>query len=198
MNKQEREYFLSKCLYDAFREQFFNLQKDLETRAMALIPKRFIELINDEEAKEFVSSYSIAEVEISSADKSQKAIACQPQYGVAHYMPTGSYLSERDRSVVERLKFSAIKVPYKLTSITIEDDALLERYIDLWDRYLKAREQLQSLCLSYRSRDKFAEDFPEYKKYLPPKKVAAKMPAVIVADVRSKLAELGVPPVVEA
>lgn len=193
MNKQERSSFLSKCLYDVFREQFYNFQKDIEAEAIKLIPKKFIELMSDEDSKEFVSAYSLSEIKIITPDESTTVLVCQPIYGLSSYMP-GSYLSEKDKRVVERLKITNIKVPYKLTTTIIINIDLFNRYLDLWDRYLKAREQLQSLCFSYRSRDKFAADFPEYKKYLPPKVVITKLPTVIVDDVRNSLSALGVPP----
>ena len=198
MNKKDREHFLKQCLYDAFRGQFLDLQKDMEKKALDLVPKRFLELVNDKECEKYVGRYSVSRIQIKNTDKENVVIAYQPIYGLAECVPTGRYLTSVEEKLVENVKITSFKVPYNMTTIVIDDCQLYDQYLDLWGRYSQAREALLALCLSYRSQDKFVADFPEYKKYLPPKAVVAKLPTVIIDDVRSSLAELGIPPAVKA
>ena len=60
-------------------------------------------------------------------------------------------------------------------------------------RPVAACDKLYSLLYSYNVREKFAGDFPEFAKYLPALAVKAKLPAVIVRDVRAELSKFGIP-----
>ena len=78
--------------------------------------------------------------------------------------------------------------------VIIKNTEIFNNYNKLWADYTAARASLNELALAYRSVDKFAEDFPEYKKYLPPKIIKSNLPAIQIDDVRIKLAGLGIPP----
>lgn len=78
------------------------------------------------------------------------------------------------------------------TSFTLRDETIIADYRQLWEDLLDAKRQLEQLLYSYRNREKFTEAFPELAKHLPPAKTPARLPAVIIEDVRAKLAKLSI------
>ena len=75
----------------------------------------------------------------------------------------------------------------------ITERKMVKAYKSVWADYVAARDKLGALLNSYTMREKFAGDFPEFAKYLPPVPTKARLPAVIVKDVRAELSKLGIP-----
>jgi len=72
------------------------------------------------------------------------------------------------------------------------DALIVSDYHQIWHDLDTAREKLTELLHSYRAREKFAEAFPDLAKHLPPARTPSKLPAIIIDDVRTSLANLGI------
>ena len=76
---------------------------------------------------------------------------------------------------------------------TINGFSIITDYDQAWDDYRTAYEKLSSLLASYNNREKFAADFPDLAKHIPPLVKSVGLPCVIVTDVMAELAKVGVP-----
>lgn len=190
MNKTERISVLSKSLYDTFNPQFLTLKKTLADEVKNIIPEKFIKLINDPDSAVYVDKYCVSRVILSDQHKT-KMTAVEPKYTSHGDDPfINIWQSDQNFSII---KFTDIKAPHSLREPVLENVALFEMYHEVWRHYLLAHQILSELLASYRSRAKFATDFPELEKYLPPSHQPAKLPAVPVNQFKHDLAALGIP-----
>lgn len=152
---------------------------------------RFLELMADEGSRRYVSVVS-APNPLYLHDGSRRAL-CAPRsgtYGKLLPLPTRAY---PDREHYAALKPDDVVVPTSVDFATIEDAGVTLDYHAVWSDYHAAVEKLSALLYSYATREKFVTEFPEYERFLPPVEQKAKLPAVIVADVRAGLSALGIP-----
>lgn len=91
------------------------------------------------------------------------------------------------------MKTPEIPVPTTMYEVKVEDKTFSETYLSTWEDYSFAALKLSKLMMSYKTQEKFVEDFPEFDKYLPKKNMVSALPAIIVKDVRNELAKLGIP-----
>lgn len=152
---------------------------------------RFLELMADEGSRQYVSVVSAPSPRYLH-EGSRRAL-CSPRvsaYGKLLPTPTRSY-PERDEYAP--LKPDDVVVPTTTDFAEITDPDVIADYLTVWGDYRSAVERLSALLYSYSTRERFVAEFPEYERFLPPVEEKAKLPAVIVADVRAGLSALGIP-----
>ena len=188
MNKKERQSFVNKVLYDAYREKFLDFKKKVRAEIVLKIPKRFLKLYNNEDDRKYLVRCAVNEILFS-----DKNVFCMPDFGnCQNYMPDFVYRSSLEDGF-EKVRYSDLKVPHSMDTVKLLDSDLLAEYIELWGSYLKAYQEISSLAYSYRSRDKFAAEFPEFAKYLPEKVTIVRLPMIQVDVARDGLASVGIP-----
>lgn len=147
----------------------------------------FVKLYADEESRAYLAVCSMNHFYFTVGGKGARAAI--PVYGKAVSMPDNTWHLDRE----SYKSFGEIYAPTRPNEFTVGDAALTQAYVKTWAKYLAAHSKLSALLNSYTTREKLASDFPEYAKYLPKIESKAKLPAVIVKDVRAELASLGVP-----
>jgi hypothetical protein len=191
----DREEVLRRVLTEAFKPRFGALHKSAEDLLRKLLAKdhpRFIELLVDKTASAYLAISSSKEAMRLNADGKKVKLAA-PVYGVLGSEPTDY------RGFDGKLRLvTDIIVPCGMGDFVIADAKFLKTYSQAWADYGAAWHKLASVLASYKTREKLVADFPEFEVHLPELTVPAKLPAVIVKDVRRDLKTLGVSAVVAA
>jgi hypothetical protein len=192
MTKKERQNILNKILYDAYRSLFLDFKAKVKLEIISKIPAKFSELYADEECKEFLNTSHVGTI-IFQID-SYKWVFCAPDFNnCQRQKPSGYLYSSSKDGGYEKERFRDIICPKSMDTVTFDNIDLYDEYHKLWDAYIDAYIQVESLLYSYKSDAKFASEFPEFAKYLPEKVIIQKLPAVQVDTVRTKLASVGIP-----
>lgn len=187
LKNTDRKQVIDKALEDAFAPRFNEFAKRLRARYAAQIAEAhpvFAKLVKNSDARPYLAVSTVREFYLGGRP------VLTPKYGARCELPEAGWI---DRDLYAWVQGSDMAVPADCWKAKIEDADFSAEYIGLWRGCAVARTTLSELLNSYAVREKFAEDFPELAKYLPPIEVKARLPAVIVADVRSKLAAVGVP-----
>jgi hypothetical protein len=191
----DREEVLRRVLTEAFKPRFEALKKSAEDLLRKLLVRdhpRFIELLADKTAGNYLAtSHSKAAMRLNANGEKIKQAA--PVYGVCGSEPTDY------RGFDGKLRLvTDVIVPCGMGDFVIADTTYLKTYSQAWSDYEAAWHKLASVLAAYKTREKLIADFPEFEVHLPELTVPAKLPAVIVKDVRRDLKKLGVPAVVAA
>jgi hypothetical protein len=193
----DREEVLRRVLTEAFKPRFGAIGGAADNLLRKLLAKdhpRFIELLADKTASAYLATSSSKEAMRLNAEGEKIKLAA-PVYGVLGSEPTQHWYSCGEKLV--RLCTESI-VPCGMGDFVIADAKFLKTYSQAWADYEAAWYKLASVLASYKTREKLIADFPEFEVHLPELTVPAKLPAVIVKDVRRDLKKLGVPAVVAA
>lgn len=190
----DREEVIERALTDAFAPRFRaianKLQEALRKRLTAEHPK-FLALIADPETKPYVAVCGVGRIYLVGDTDEEKLRAVAPQYGrrVAMLTRLGYYKGE-DYSA---LQAEDTVLPPHFGDVVIANKNILRAYRKAWTDYSAACDKLYALLNSYTVREKFAADFPEFAKYLPPIEKKAALPMIVIPDVRKALSAVGVP-----
>jgi hypothetical protein len=190
----DREEVLRLVLKEAFEPRFDALLKRAEsllTKHLAKEHPRFVELFADTASRAYLAMSVNTRPYLKNKDNSL-ACMCSPKYETYDEQPDCKYPN------TERYRHFAMSptVPCSLATFVVEDAKLLAAYSQAWVDYSAAWTKLYAVLCSYSQREKLIADFPEFEAYLPELLVKAKLPSVIVKDVRRDLKKLGVPAVV--
>lgn len=188
MKNSDRADALRRILSDSFAPRFAEINRKLTAALRAHIAQEhpvFRKMMDDDTMRGYVAFSNMTRFRIN------ENIAAIPSYGVCGEMPTGTHLGYGN--YCSAMTDSDTPVPAGLGRVSVNDSDLWAEYTSAWSDYLAARNKVMSLLRSYKTRDKLAADFPEFAKYIPPAVVKAKLPSVIVADVRADLKGFGVP-----
>lgn len=188
LKNTDRKQVIDKALTEAFAPRFNDFAKRLRARYAEQVAEAhpvFAKLVKNSDARPYLAVSTVREFYVGGAP------VLTPKYGARCEMLIRGEWADREKYVW--VQAGDLTVPSDCWKAKIEDADFSKEYATIWADYGRARETLSELLNSYTVREKFAEDFPELAKYLPPIEVKARLPAVIVADVRSKLAAVGVP-----
>lgn len=195
LKKEDRELVLRKVLTEAFEKRFYDIGDELVIRARAQVAAehpRFVELLLDEQAKQYI--YAISRYAIfAKVDDTEFRYARPHRYGQPAEMPAQRWYNKERQNATEIIARLSLHVPGGYGDVYINSPEIIERYRKAWADYTEAQAKLSALLNSYSTREKLAEDFPEFAKHVPLAQAKAKLPAVIVTDVLAELAVLGVP-----
>lgn len=195
LKKEDRELVLRKVLTEAFEKRFYDIGDELVIRARAQVAAehpRFVELLADEQTKQYVyasSRYAI----FAKVDGTEFRYARPNSYGRPAEMPTQRRVDREQQNATESSARLSLHVPGSYGDVFVSTPEIIERYRKTWADYTEAQAKLSALLNSYSTREKLAEDFPEFAKHVPLAQAKIKLPAVIVTDVLAELAVLGVP-----
>lgn len=184
----ERKQVIDRALRDSFAPRFSAFAECLRGRYAEQIAKEhpvFSKLVKNADARPYLAVSTVREFYVDGTP------ALTPKYGAWCEMPTRQEWVDREK--YSWVQAGDLTVPADCWKAKINDTGLSKEYAAIWTDYSGAIRTLSELLGSYNVREKFEEDFPELAKYLPAIEVKARLPAVIVADVRTKLAAVGVP-----
>lgn len=188
LKNSDRKQVIDRALTESFAPRFALFSEILRAKYAEQVTAEhpvFAKLIKNPDVRPYLAVSTVREFFLNGAP------VLTPKYGArCEALVKGERV---DREKYSWVQAGEASVPTDCWKAKIEDADLFAEYHTLWNEYARAHETLSSLLNSYSGREKFVEDFPELAKYLPPVEVKARLPAVIVADVRSKLAAVGVP-----
>lgn len=148
----------------------------------------FIKLASDKETLRYLQYLSCTHFTIPTGDGG--AIAARPN---DWEQPSQKPERWERNTNTKQLSSDDLIITSKIGSqFCIKDAGIISDYHQIWHDLDAAREKLTELLHSYRAREKFAEAFPDLAKHLPPARTPSKLPAVIIDDVRTSLASLGI------
>ena len=191
LKNTDREEVMRRALSDAFAPRFAAIRtrlQELLRQHLTADHSQFVKLAKDPETRRYLALQNVRNFYFVDGEQSHKAAA--PKYGKWGELPTTGYL---DRECYESMQDSDTAVPYFMTEYKATDRKLLKEYTAAWRDYGAAFDKLRALLNSYTTREKFVADFPEFDKYLPPIVTKARLPAVVVPQVRAELSALGIP-----
>lgn len=192
LKKEDRELVLRKVLTEAFEKRFYAVRDAMRAEIAAHIAKthpRFVELAADETARSYLTSDCVSVVRLPDGRR-----ATSPVYGTAVEEPDvrSYYTRSPEWAYLDVSNKVRLAKPSTYTAC-VSAPTTIASYDKCWTDYTAAQAKLSALLNSYSSREKLAEDFPEFAKHVPLAQAKAKLPAVIVTDVLAELAVLGVP-----
>jgi hypothetical protein len=189
----DRDEVLRRVLAETFTPRFGDIQKQMQAALRASLAAehpQFVKLAKDPESRKYLATTNVRNFYFIDGEESH--IAASPCYGKWVDMPAGGY-RYLDRDSYSSITDGDTAVPCSMSEFKITDRKMVKVYKSVWADYVAARDKLRALLNSYTMREKFAGDFPEFAKYLPPVPTKARLPAVIVKDVRAELSKLGIP-----
>lgn len=191
LKNADRELVLTKVLTEAFVARFNALRDELHANVTANIAAaypRFVELYNDPTSKPWIACRYLDSVFLPDGRK-----AFRPHFGKRVEEPRcASQYSRVDNATgINVSQKQYLPAPQSYTA-KITDEALQAKYDKAWADYIAAYDKISAVLSSYTTREKLAEDFPDFAKHVP---LAQRMnlPAVVVSDVMAELAAVGVP-----
>lgn len=189
----DRDEVLRRVLAETFTPRFADIQKQAQAALRANLADdhpQFVKLAKDPDTRKYLATTNVGKFYL--IDGKEFIILAAPQYGRPVDIPShGNHWPNRENH--STIGDSDTIAPASMGSFSIDDAKMLKAYRAVWADYVAARDKLSALLYSYATREKFVADFPEFAKYLPPVAVKAKLPVVIVKDVRRELSKLGVP-----
>jgi len=194
LKNADRDEVVRRALSDAFAHRFTAIQKQLQDLLRDKLQKEhpeFVKLAKNPDTRRYLATTNARN--ICFVDGEETHIAAAPVYGQRTDMPEHCryYSVERERHTL--IQDSDTVIPCNMGDFKVSDRKVLKEYRKAWVDYVAACDKLYALLYSYTVREKFAADFPEFAKYLPALTVKAKLPAVIVKDVRAELSKFGIP-----
>lgn len=192
MTKAMREDVLEGVLTEAFRERFNEIAVQLTGFVRASVQANhpvFCQLVKDTVAKPYLAiDFSPS---VYRATEKYKSAYFQPEYGIAVACPEQTW---KLGDSVSWLPIKDVEAPQRAGDTVIPAEHAINRdYLALWADYTAAQAKLDALLRSYKSREKFEADFPDFARHLPTRVFTAPLPTVIVKDVLQDLAKVGVP-----
>lgn len=184
----DRNQVMERVLRDTFKPQFNEIAKsisELLRQHLNQYHPKFVAAYSDAETRPYLAMRTIWDIKFNSQ------LAVTPVYGVECEILDHHRYFTQDK--YDKIK-SDILVPSDMDDFRINNLALFTKYQLVWSRYTEAQKKLSSMLYSYRSRDKFTKDFPEFAKFLPPARQKIGLPMVVVGDVRKELCDLGICP----
>lgn len=193
LKNSDRDDVLRRVLTETFTPRFADIKKQAQVALRANLAAehpQFVKLVKDVESLKYLAKTNVSRFYL--IDGKESVLLASPQYGRYVDIPaSGNRGSNReDHSTIGD---DDTVVPQTMGHFSIDDAKMLKAYKAVWADYVAARGKLSALLYSYATREKFVVDFPEFAKYLPPVVTKAKLPVVIVKDVRRELSKLGVP-----
>lgn len=186
----DRQEVLERVLREAFKPKFDAILEEVKTLLISHLNQKhpvFMEMLSDKQKRHYMA--------VSHTDRLYigERRCAYPIYGKNASMPQPHHFIYRsDEYAAMTLK--DVNIPMSMNEFIIDEKAeLFKTYSATWKAYSEAYKELSGLLNSYRSRDKFEKDFPEYKDYLPALEVKKQLPQVIASEVRGKLSSLGIP-----
>ena len=193
LKNSDRDEVLRKVLEETFTPRFADILKQAQILLRANLAAdhpQFVKLAKDPATRQYLATTNVGKFYF--VDGKESVIFAGPQYGRFVDIPShGNRWPAREEYKI--FGDSDTAAPATMGSFSIDDAAMLKAYKAAWADYVAARSKLSALLYSYSVREKFIGDFPEFAKYLPPVTVKARLPVVIVKDVRRELSKLGVP-----
>lgn len=191
LKNTDRDEVVRRALSDAFAHRFTAIQKQLQDLLRDKLQKEhpeFVKLAKNPDTRRYLATTTARNIYF--VDGEETHIQRRPCMGD---VPEHSryYSVERERHTL--IQDSDTVIPCNMGDFKVSDRKVLKEYRKAWADYVAACDKLYSLLYSYTVREKFAADFPEFAKYLPALTVKAKLPAVIVKDVRAELSKFGIP-----
>jgi hypothetical protein len=178
---------IAAILKAAFEPRFdaieVSINESLAAHVAALHP-RFVELMGDPESRQYVATNGV-----SSFYTPNELRVAFPNYVCCGLPPAKGWHISSDKF---RRFYADTQVPTSIASHTLSEE-LAAVYFKAWDDYVAAFDKLTDVFGSYKIREKFIVDFPEFEQYLPIVTVRSKLPMVVVSSVRAELTALGVP-----
>lgn len=194
LKKTDREQVVHRVLQAAFNPRFIELKKklaaDVAKNARTTSPA-FFKLYDVPENRPHLR-YQIGHAFKYCAE--QITMACP-----IHYAKPVTKTTERDSSTGyddnrSSLRDSDLIIPTIGSNLLlITDPVLIAEYDAIWADFTEAQPKMSGLLESYKNREKFEADFPDFAKHLPALPAKIQLPAVIVDNVLADLAKLGVP-----
>lgn len=188
----DRAEILRIVLTKSFEPKFNKVRDKIQQKVKDALAKDhsvFCKLYADEEARKYLAVGRVRSVCFMLPGG--RACSASPVFGKFADMPENNY--NLDREYYSSLKPDDIYTPTALHELNITDKTLTQLYVKTWADYSAAERKLSALLNSYATREKLSVDFPEFAKHLPRCETKAKLPAIIVKDVRKELSALGVP-----
>ena len=192
LKKADRELVLRKVLTEAFEGRFNALRDEMHAQIAADVAAahpRFVELYSDVASKPYIAYQHLHTTALPDG-----RIAYRPCYGRRVEEPNTRiwYGSADDASAINLSAKTYLPAPANY-SAKLTDEAVQAKYNKAWADYTAAYDKVSAVLNSYTTREKLAEDFPDFAKHIPlAQKIA--LPSVIVSDVLADLAAVGVPP----
>lgn len=194
LKNSDREEVLRRALEDSFAPRFATIATLMEGALRKQLTDKhpkFLALMKSDDTKRYVAFSGVNSMYLID-DGAKPLRTASPRYGMAVTMPgSRSYF---DRSEYSCLTAQDTQIPSVFGDVKIADDTILAMYKAIWSSYAGATQKLSALLNSYKTREKFETDFPEFSKYLPAVEVKPSLPMVIIKDVRDELAALGIAP----
>lgn len=203
LTNKDREAVKESLLKEAFEPRFNAIKQKVEDCLRQLVKAehgKFLDLMADESTRGYLARTVIGELGFHDTPNKANFMMVRPRdYGnrADYYEPSSRYYFNADKNC-QLIKGGDVVIPTKLGGWLCQDADLLAEYRALWADYDKAYSTLDAALSSFRTREKFAEAFPEFAKRLPPAKQKAGLPVVIASNVLADLAAVGVPAVEEA
>lgn len=192
LKNSDREEALRRILETNFSARFAAINARLQELLREHLKKEhphFIKLVSDANFRRYTTTQNVRNFYFKiDGENVRAAIPC---YGKWAEMPAPRVYLDREKHTLMQDNDTA--VPYFMSEYYADDAKLIKEYRATWADYTAAYEKLSALLWGYGTREKFTTDFPEFAKFLPPVVVKAKLPAVIVKDVRKDLRRLGIP-----
>ena len=194
LKNTDRDEVVRRALTEAFAPRFVAIQKQLQSLLRDKLQKEhpeFLKLVKNQDTCRYLATTNARNIYFVDGDDIH--IAAAPVYGERAEMPEHSryYRVERERHTL--IQDGDTVIPCNMGDFKVSDRKVLKEYRKAWADYVAACDKLYALLYSYNVREKFTADFPEFAKYLPALAVKAKLPAVIVNDVRAELGKFGIP-----
>lgn len=189
----DRDEVLRRILTETFTPRFADIQKQLQAllrETLAAEHPQFVKLAKDPESRKYLATTNVRNFNIKMDGETFTVAA--PHYGAEVDMP-GDGRRYFDRENHAAITDGDTLLPLVMSNYSTADKKVAKAYRTAWADYVAARDKLSALLYSYATQEKFVADFPEFAKYLPPVPVKARLPVVIVKDVRRELSKLGVP-----
>lgn len=193
LKNSDRDEVIRRVLTEAFAPRFSAMQNEVRALIQKKVEKdhpEFAALVKSPIARQYLAETRVRDIYLESEGDAYAMAA--PVYGRCSSMPTGR-LHYGDREPYSAFSDGETAVPGMFGEFKVSDVAISEAYRKAWSDYAAAYLKVNSLLHSYAVREKFTADFPEFAKYLPGVTVRAKLPAVIVKNVREELYKFGIP-----
>lgn len=193
LKNADRDELLRRVLTETFEPRFADIKRQIQIELRARLAAEhpvFVKLTKDTNACQYLAIGNVRYFYVT--DGTERYPIVFPKYGRAVGMPEGSHHR------IDREKYSKVEdwdtlTPADISDFHTSDILLLKAYKNVWSDYESARDKLSLLLYSYTVREKFINDFPEFADYLPPTTTKARLPTVIVKDVRAEFSKLGIP-----
>jgi hypothetical protein len=191
-----RESTIRAALRAAFNPRIDALKKKFTAYAVAYIAKehpKFVKLKADKDNRQYMGIQQDCNLICIDIDTTG-------HIGIREPSAIGEWVGNRVRDYgssspdgYRKIKANT-ECPVRMDSISIDmRDPLIVEHFALWDDYFSAMKTLREALYGYTVREIFEADFPELVRYMPAR-VAPTMALVVpVADLRLKLAGVGIP-----